>query len=557
MHTAEEHQKAGWFSLFSAFGCLMIIDSTAAIGLIFNSLNFGLDLLRIGFISDELKLKFGNFESSYLLYKSLGLPFILRHYPFITLQPTSNLRNLIAPQSGSQSTILFWFSRERGPTIPLQNNSANEVKSLRFRRFGSGEQSITYPYQAKGNKYFRVSLYQTHPSSSHLDPTFQTSLSLSLRRHSDYPRYPYINLPDLSFNCRYSGKEFHLSLGDVRIQRVPSRSAILNIIQTESPKVNYDPTETARALQRVLRERYGLKHISEPTSTHLYRQLVPSRFEAWIKQFDPKDQHLIYKPYRALRFYSSDEIQEKFRLLFRSKLPNTIVRHALFIGMGKHLGKSGFHLLYFVKHIYRELFLSVDSDEVELRFQHPAALLTNPRYQDEYQKLKINAIVFIDDFFGTGGQAIADFNKFSKDYPELWSYSKYYITITGFTRGKEEIIRSFPELSDKILTADQLLDDSYRAFTFPSRIFTAKIEMIQAERICRTIGHAIIGNIFKRTKDPDKRKKYDLGHYDLGWDNDQALIAFEHNIPNNTLPIFWATGNYKGKRWQPLYERKE
>jgi hypothetical protein len=36
-----------------------------------------------------------------------------------------------------------------------------------------------------------------------------------------------------------------------------------------------------------------------------------------------------------------------------------------------------------------------------------------------------------------------------------------------------------------------------------------------------------------------------------GYDNCQLLIAFETNIPNNTLPIFWSE-----KNWSPLIKRK-
>jgi hypothetical protein len=36
-----------------------------------------------------------------------------------------------------------------------------------------------------------------------------------------------------------------------------------------------------------------------------------------------------------------------------------------------------------------------------------------------------------------------------------------------------------------------------------------------------------------------------------GYDNCQLLVAFETNIPNNTLPIFWSE-----KNWKPLIKRK-
>ena len=45
----------------------------------------------------------------------------------------------------------------------------------------------------------------------------------------------------------------------------------------------------------------------------------------------------------------------------------------------------------------------------------------------------------------------------------------------------------------------------------------------------------------------------------LGYNNAQALIAFEYNTPNNTLPIIWADDNQWNslfKRYDKLYSRK-
>jgi hypothetical protein len=41
----------------------------------------------------------------------------------------------------------------------------------------------------------------------------------------------------------------------------------------------------------------------------------------------------------------------------------------------------------------------------------------------------------------------------------------------------------------------------------------------------------------------------------LGFEDSQQLIVFSHNIPNNTLPIFWKRGLYNGQPWVPLFER--
>ena len=44
----------------------------------------------------------------------------------------------------------------------------------------------------------------------------------------------------------------------------------------------------------------------------------------------------------------------------------------------------------------------------------------------------------------------------------------------------------------------------------------------------------------------------------LGFMNSQALVGFEHSIPNNTLPILWADIQMEGtnRRWRPIFPRR-
>lgn len=39
-----------------------------------------------------------------------------------------------------------------------------------------------------------------------------------------------------------------------------------------------------------------------------------------------------------------------------------------------------------------------------------------------------------------------------------------------------------------------------------------------------------------------------------GWGNNQLLLGFQHNTPDNTLPIMWAEGNAI-RRWTPAFKR--
>ena len=70
-------------------------------------------------------------------------------------------------------------------------------------------------------------------------------------------------------------------------------------------------------------------------------------------------------------------------------------------------------------------------------------------------------------------------------------------------------------------------------------------------------------NIFET---PEERlKAFDIAHRigsvlyrnnPLGWEDSQALVVFPENVPNNTLPLFYAEGvEYNGHPWRALFPR--
>jgi hypothetical protein len=52
-----------------------------------------------------------------------------------------------------------------------------------------------------------------------------------------------------------------------------------------------------------------------------------------------------------------------------------------------------------------------------------------------------------------------------------------------------------------------------------------------------------------------KRAGKILYKYPLGYENDQAAVAFHHNTPNNSLPVIWK--KMTDGSWYPLFERIE
>lgn len=234
--------------------------------------------------------------------------------------------------------------------------------------------------------------------------------------------------------------------------------------------------------------------------------------------------------------------------MLSDRLTSEVVRRGLFIGVGKHLAKSGTHLLYMIKHIYRDLYPSVSKGEIELRFQHPSVI----RRENIPAGIKLEALVFVDDFIGSGKTSVSSFKSFHESYAhrsELRGLPTWYVTVTGFDRGVSRVVDEFPHLSGRILAASGFLTDEDRAFAWPGKIFDKRHEWLRAKQLCSEIGTNILRPYFRGANK--------LNPHVLGWENDQALVAFEHNTPNNTLPIFWAAGMFRGRRWHPLFARWE
>jgi len=154
------------------------------------------------------------------------------------------------------------------------------------------------------------------------------------------------------------------------------------------------------------------------------------------------------------------------------------------------------------------------------------------------------SIVFIDDMIGTGHQASKYVTKL-KDDGKIGHQKLYYYAIIGLEGGIKEIEKS--DLFEDVLTVEKI---SHAAFD-TGYIFTAE-ESGVAKEMASTIGEQL-------TEELDK-----IGP--LGYENSGALVFFGNNSPNNSLPIFWASGKCKileplGENtkvnWTPLFPRKE
>jgi hypothetical protein len=198
-----------------------------------------------------------------------------------------------------------------------------------------------------------------------------------------------------------------------------------------------------------------------------------------------------------------------------------------FLGLGNP-SESGTHLLYYFRQenqLPTRLFIS----QHEL-FRGSPDKPASPR--------GVERLIFIDDFCGSGTQA----RKASKTSLKLlraiapnirFDYLCVFATARGLDRVRKETV--FDEVHSLFL-----LDDSFKTFGESSRYFARNpsYERKYAESCIRTIGAEL------------------WPAHPLGYKDGQLLVGFAHNVPNNTLPIFWSDGSTEtGSEWKPIFSR--
>jgi len=168
----------------------------------------------------------------------------------------------------------------------------------------------------------------------------------------------------------------------------------------------------------------------------------------------------------------------------------------------------------------------------------------------------VDHFVFIDDLCGSGSQAI-DYSSIlipliNEHFPDA---TTSYFPLIATTEGKKNVrdYASFDNV-DSILE----LDKSYKCFEVNSRIFITVdngIEVNFIREFCEKHGVKLMKSLLEN-QNPNVEEASLLRNAEnsqLGFDNGQLLIGFNHNTPDNTLPIFWFNEIFYN--WSPIFKR--
>ncbi|MEF9964508.1 MAG: hypothetical protein RR779_09075 [Comamonas sp.] len=205
-----------------------------------------------------------------------------------------------------------------------------------------------------------------------------------------------------------------------------------------------------------------------------------------------------------------------------------------FIGLGNP-AESGAHLLYVfrqVNYLSKNYFADLSSV-----FASSSSRTRNGEIEYKIRDASVNRIVFFDDIVGSGTQArqylSEELKRIRAGDP---NFELSFLALFATTEGLERL--NAPELFNGRATCLFELDSSFKAFSVDARYFADSPKWFDAtnfQAMARQYGRSL------QSRMP------------VGYKDGQLLLAFAHNTPDNTLPIFWDQGTQMP--WHPIFPR--
>lgn len=296
------------------------------------------------------------------------------------------------------------------------------------------------------------------------------------------------------------------------------------------------------------------------------------RLNDWLQNFSTSKEK-IYALFLISQFmyFGSDQIRALLKALFRDlykypkiesirrsnsdTLDNSTLDHLFyehlkktrFLGLGNP-SESGVHMLYFFRQenrLPKRLF--IHSYQIFQRNVSTGTFtLENPR---------VEHYVFLDDFCGSGRQAIPYAKRIVEDMKNLNSSIKVeYLSLFATVSGKQHIRN---EIRFDNVDSVFELDESFRCFEQTSRYFHNSEPLIEKDftrEFCELYGKNLM-KIICELEGTEQAKISECAERNaLGYEDGQLLIGFHHNTPDNTLPIIWFD---EGEHfpWIPIFRR--
>ena len=270
----------------------------------------------------------------------------------------------------------------------------------------------------------------------------------------------------------------------------------------------------------------------EPWDSYRGRKITADHVRQWLGQFGSKaNQRLAFYILRSVKFYGRPQIREKLREAHGIVSRNTrrVIdsdkrrRRDILVSYLGGVGKSGAE------------YASLYADENQIV---QANVVEREKLRGALKKAgRVSALVFVDDFVGTGGSvknALIDLDKEVVRKLRHGEVPVYFVAVAGFHEAMSKLEDVATGLDiDLTINFCDVLDKTDRAFAEDGHVFPDDLTREEARKLAVRHGSELVKN------NP------------LGFSRGEALVVFETGCPNNSLPILW-----KGSpAWKPLFPR--
>jgi hypothetical protein len=302
----------------------------------------------------------------------------------------------------------------------------------------------------------------------------------------------------------------------------------------EAISIHFTDREERDRTEEEERESYvtssELLDLTSTWGTYKGRSNTEDNVRAWLNQFtNNRDKRVMLQLLRSINFYGQSRVREKLREAMGIVKRDTIEvrkegerhRRDLLVTSIDGLGKSG--------PTYARLF----AQENKILRDRVADVSKVAKLAAESRE-KVQAIVIVDDFVGTGqsaGEGLTRLAQSLSDVSLREDVKLFYMAVSGFQKGTEAIQRHAETLGLRLRV--YVCDVADSAFSADSRCFLTPADLERARDIAFQKGH-------------DLEPKWPLG-----FGGCQALVVFDDSCPNNALPILWKDS----KDWKALFPR--
>lgn len=244
------------------------------------------------------------------------------------------------------------------------------------------------------------------------------------------------------------------------------------------------------------------------------------RVVRWLLQFEPEDYDLGIRIIRHLNVLGTEEVRANLKIAYarlqrRARDRKTTIEssNTVFAAMGD-AGKSGAMIAY----------------QFRLANSLPESNFSSEERDDYFSTGLVTNIVLIDDIIGTGKTAIDTASSLREETTPLGVKNIFILAVCGFQ-----------DAVDKV--GEKTGADTFAALTYNADDTVASFDSSFYDGLSSSEQDALL----ERLKYYNQR----CHRSELGYGNVGALIAFQHNPPNVTIPVVWASGN----GWSPLFPR--